>query len=55
VVAAVLVVLQTHVKFDRDKDGRWSLKIEKKPAGDKLLANLAGKFLSLFGRGGSSV
>ena len=52
--AAVLVVLQTHVKFDRDKQGKWSLKIEKKPASDKLLgklADLAREFLSVLGYG----
>ncbi len=53
VVTAVLVVLQTHIKFERHKDGKWSLKIEKKPAGDKLLGKLAGKFLSLVGLGGN--
>ena len=51
VVASVLVVLQTHIKFERHKDGRWNLKIEKKPAGDKLLGKLASKLLSFLGGG----
>jgi hypothetical protein len=46
VVAAVLLVLQTHVRFERDKDGRWSLKIEKKPTDNSLLKILVQKLLS---------
>lgn len=47
VVTAVLLVLQTHVKFERDKDGRWTLKIEKKPTDNSLLKSLAQKLWSL--------
>ena len=46
VVTAVLLVLQTHVKFERDKDGHWSLKIEKKPTDNSLLKSLVQKLLS---------
>ena len=46
VVTAVLLVLQTHVKFERDKDGRWTLKIEKKPTDNSLLKLLVQKLLS---------
>lgn len=50
-VTAVLVVLQTHVKFERDKDGRLSLKIEKKPASEGLLKSLVEKLLAFMGGG----
>ncbi len=46
VVTAVLLVLQTHVRFERDKDGRWSLKIEKKSTDNSLLKILVQKLLS---------
>jgi hypothetical protein len=49
VVGAVLLVLQTHVKFERDKDGRWSVKIEKKPTDNSLLKPLVQKLLSFIG------
>jgi hypothetical protein len=45
----VLVVLQTHVKFERDKAGRWSVKIEKKPTDNSLLKPLVQKLLSFIG------
>jgi len=46
IISAVLVVLQTHVKFERDKEGRWSVKIEKKPTDNSLLKPLVQKLLS---------
>ncbi|MFO1428731.1 MAG: hypothetical protein U1F76_01100 [Candidatus Competibacteraceae bacterium] len=46
-VGAVLIVLQTHVKFERDKDGVWTIKIEKKPTDATLLKTLVQKLLSL--------
>lgn len=36
-----LVVLQTHVKIERDKAGRYSFKIEKRPTQEGLLKKLA--------------
>lgn len=45
--AGILIALQTHVKFERDKEGRWSLKLEKKPSRDGLIAPLLKKLLSL--------
>jgi hypothetical protein len=45
-VPAVLIVLQTHIKFERDLDGRWSLKMEKKPTDNALLKDLVKKLLS---------
>jgi hypothetical protein len=44
-LAAVLVVLQTHVLFERDKDGKIHIKIEKKPTRDSLLNDLVQKLL----------
>lgn len=46
IISAVLVVLQTHVKFERDKEGRWSVKIEKRPTDNSLLKPLVQKLLS---------
>jgi len=39
-LAAMLVVLQTHVLFERDRDGKIHIKIEKKPTRDSLLKHL---------------
>ena len=44
-VPAVLIVLQTHLKFHRNPDGRWSLSIEKKPTDNELLKGLVKKLL----------
>jgi len=44
--AAVLMVLQTHVHFERGTDGKWSLKVEKKPTSEALLKGLVQKLLS---------
>jgi len=52
VVAAALVVLQTRVKFDRDKEGRWSLRIEKHAASDSLLKSFVSKLVSFLDGGG---
>jgi hypothetical protein len=43
---AVLIVLQTHVKFERGSDGKWSLSMEKKPTSDSLLKGLVQKLIS---------
>jgi hypothetical protein len=48
VAAAALVVLQTHVRFARDKAGRWTLTVEKKPTTEALLKPLVQKLLTLF-------
>ena len=46
VITAALVVLQTRVKFSRDKDGKFTLLVEKAAASDGLLKALAEKLLS---------
>ena len=43
---AVLMVLQSHIQFERTKDGKWSLKVEKKPTSEALLKGLVQKLLS---------
>ena len=47
-VAAMLVVLQTHVLFERDRDGKIHIKIEKKPTRDSLLKDLVQKLFGFF-------
>lgn len=47
VISAVLFALQTHVKIERDKDGRWSFRIEKKPTDNGLLKSLMQKLLGM--------
>jgi hypothetical protein len=44
--AAVLVVLQTHIRFERGTDGKYSVLVEKKPTSDALLKNLVQKLIS---------
>ncbi|MBC8752451.1 MULTISPECIES: hypothetical protein [Paraburkholderia] len=46
VVSAALIALQTHVRFERDKQGQWTAKIEKKPTDSSLLKDLVKKLLS---------
>jgi hypothetical protein len=45
-VSSVLIALETHVRFERSTDGRWSVKIEKKPTNAALLKDLLKKLLS---------
>jgi hypothetical protein len=49
-ITAALVALQTHVEFQRGKDGKVTLKVVKKPMKDALLKDLAGKLLGFFSR-----
>jgi len=43
VVSAALIALQTHATFVRDKNGRWSVTLEKKPTQVALLKDLLAK------------
>ena len=43
--AAVLIALQTRIKIQRDKKGRWQFELHKKAASDGLLKSLASKIL----------
>jgi hypothetical protein len=44
--AAVLMVLQTYVRFERDKKGKWSIEIKKDPTSNQLLKPVIEKFLA---------
>jgi hypothetical protein len=44
--AAVLIVLQTRIRFERTTDGKYSLLVEKKPTSDALLKSLVQKLIS---------
>ena len=46
IVAAALIALQTHVRFERSTGGKLSLLIEKKPTKDTLLKPLVQKLIS---------
>ena len=43
VVVAALVVLQSHIKIERDKAGKWVFKFEKKPTSNSLLTHVIAK------------
>ena len=46
-LVGVAVLLRTHVKFERDSDGKWQLTIERKPVADGLLNKLIKKIEAL--------
>ena len=46
VVTSALVVLQTHVRFERKENGKWTVRIEKKPTDTALLKTLVSKLLA---------
>jgi hypothetical protein len=46
IVAAALIALQTHVRFERDAGGKLRLLVEKKPTKDTLLKPLVQKLIS---------
>jgi hypothetical protein len=45
VIGVVLFVLGTHIKIERDAQGTWTVKVEKKPTDPKLLKSLMEKLL----------
>jgi len=47
---AVLLVLQTRVHFKRDKEGKWSLDIDKKSGSDSTVKLLVQRLLSFIGK-----
>jgi len=47
VTTAVLMVLQTYIRFERDKNGKWSIEIKKEPTSEELLKPLIEKLVSL--------
>lgn len=54
VIGGVLFVLGTHIKIERNAEGAWTVKIEKKPTDPKLLKSLMEKLLGLTRQGQSS-
>jgi hypothetical protein len=52
-IAAALVVLQTHMRIERLPNGKWSLLVEKKPTSEGLLKSLVQKLLALTSTPGS--
>ena len=45
------MALQTQFEFARDKDGRWSVTIKKKPTSDAMLKPLIKKLTDMLGLG----
>jgi hypothetical protein len=52
VLSAVLFVLGTHVKLERDKAGQWTFKLEKKPTDVALLKSLMKNLLGFITKQG---
>ncbi len=48
VLVAAIVLLQTHVRFERDKKGKISVLMEKKAASDSLLKSFVEKLLGMW-------
>ncbi len=46
IITAALIILQTHVRFERTQDGHWTLKVEKKATRDNLLKPLVQRLVS---------
>jgi hypothetical protein len=44
---AVLILLQTHLRFERDADGNWTVVIEKEAASTNLLRSVVQKYLGV--------
>ena len=49
IVTAVLIALQTHIKIQRDANGKYKVLMEKKPTDAGLLGDLVRKLLKLSG------
>ncbi len=47
VITAAIVVLQTRVKIEKDKDGNWTVLTDRKAASNSLLKALVQKLLAL--------
>lgn len=46
-IGGLMLVLQSHIEFERDKDGKWSVTIKKEPTSDPMLKPLIKKLISL--------
>lgn len=51
-IGGLLMALQTQFEFERDKEGRWSVKLKKNATKDALLKPLIKKLTDLLGLGG---
>jgi len=49
IVTAVLIALQTHIRIQRDEEGKYKILVEKKPTDAGLLGDLIRKLLKLAG------
>ncbi|WP_437561580.1 hypothetical protein [Sorangium sp. So ce542] len=47
VLVAALLVLQTHVRFERDPSGMWKVLVEKEPTSNQILGPIVQKLLAL--------
>lgn len=47
VVVAITFLLRTHVKIERNEDGKWNVLVEHKPADDSLLEALLNRVTSI--------
>ena len=47
--AAALVVLQSYMEIERDKNGKWTFKLKKKPLNDSLLKEVIQKLAGYLG------
>lgn len=47
VLLAALVVLQTHVRLEREPNGTWKVLVEKEPTSDQILGPIVQKLLAL--------
>jgi hypothetical protein len=54
VIGAVLFVLGPHMKIERNVQGAWTIKVEKKPTAPKLLKLLMEKLLGFAHKNSSS-
>lgn len=50
-VTAAVFALQSHIDFQRDKDGKWSFKFKKTPTKDGLVTQLIKKLVALLSGG----
>ncbi|MCP4107679.1 MAG: hypothetical protein GY749_19395 [Desulfobacteraceae bacterium] len=47
VITAAIVVLQTRVKIEKDKDGKWTVLIDRKAASTSLIKTVVEKLVAL--------
>ena len=50
-ITAVLFALQSHIEFERDKQGHWSFKFKKTPTKDSIITPLIRRLVSLISGG----